>query len=157
MLAHALLNLFVDEQCPRRKYLMPGTRVVERIMVSRDAIFARGCTLQVVFMCYCCTSYPQQCPRLKSRGRGSSNICGRRGASRFRQAGPPHHADFAWVVCEVWRAWRVIGDSFAATGCCAGHGVSAAAVCGTFQMFDLRENYQNMANYQIDFGHATPD
>ena len=37
-------------------------------------------------------------------------------------------ADFAWVVCEVWRAWRVIGDSFAAAGCCAGHGVSAA-VC----------------------------
>ena len=37
-------------------------------------------------------------------------------------------ADFACVVCEVWRAWRVIGDSFAAAGCCAGHGVSAA-VC----------------------------
>ena len=37
-------------------------------------------------------------------------------------------ADFAWVVCEVWRAWRVIGDSFAAAGCCAGLGVSAA-VC----------------------------
>ena len=35
-------------------------------------------------------------------------------------------AYFAWVVCEVWRAWRVIGDSFAAAGCCAGHGVSAA-------------------------------
>ena len=41
-------------------------------------------------MCYCCTSYPQQhysCPRLKSRGRGSSTMCGRRGASRFRQVG----------------------------------------------------------------------
>ena len=35
-------------------------------------------------------------------------------------------ADFAWVVCEVW---RVIGDSFAAAGCCAGHGVSAAVRC----------------------------
>ena len=62
-------------------------------------------------------------------------------------------ADFAWVVCEVWRAWRVIGDSFAAAGCCAGHGVSAArcdrsaaAVCGTFQRFDLRENCQNKTN-----------
>ena len=33
-------------------------------------------------------------------------------------------ADLAWVVCEVWRAWRVIGDSFAAAGCCAGHGMS---------------------------------
>ena len=61
-------------------------------------------------------------------------------------------ADFAWVVCEVWRAWRVIGDSFAAAGCCAGNGVSAAvcviglqidAVCGTFQRFDFRENIQN--------------
>ena len=44
----------------------------------------------------------------------------------------------------------MIGDSFAAAGCCAGHGVSAAvcdrsapAVCGTFQRFDLRENFQN--------------
>ena len=62
-------------------------------------------------------------------------------------------ADFAWVVCEVWRAWRVMGDSFAAAGCCAGHGVSAArcdrsaaAVCGTFQRFDLRENCQNKTN-----------
>ena len=62
-------------------------------------------------------------------------MCGRRGASRFRQAGPPHAramevlpADFAWVVCEVWREWRVLGDSFAAAGCCAEHGVSAA-VC----------------------------
>ena len=46
-------------------------------------------------------------------------------------------ADFAWVVCEVWRAWRVIGDSFAAAGCCAGQGVFAAvckiSLCGTFQ------------------------
>ena len=37
-------------------------------------------------------------------------------------------ADFAWVVCEVWRAWRVIGDSFAAAGYCAGHDVPAT-VC----------------------------
>ena len=37
-------------------------------------------------------------------------------------------ADFACVVCEVWRAWRVIGDSFPEAGCCAGQGVSAA-VC----------------------------
>ena len=35
----------------------------------------------------------------------------------------------------------MIGDSFAAAGCCAGHGVSAAAVCGTFQRFDLREKF----------------
>ena len=152
MLAHTLLNLFVGEQCPRRKYLIPGSRVLERnhslqvtiktnllaelkistkhrtkslthqtgnhpvtCFVSRPsgitlvtchslqvtvktkswcrvmAIFARGCTLWVVLMSHCCTSYPQQCPRLKSRGRGSSNMCGRRGASRFRQAGPPHH------------------------------------------------------------------
>ena len=105
-------------------------------------------------MCYCCTSYPQQCPPLKSRGRGSSNICGRRGASRFRQAGPPHHADFAWVVCEVWRAWRVIGDSFAAAGCCAGHGVSAAVyviglqlLCvALFRGSILREKFQNKTN-----------
>ena len=63
-------------------------------------------------------------------------------------------ADFAWVVCEVWRAWRVIGDSFAVAGCCAGHGClcncvcdrSAAAVCGTFQRFDLRQNFQNTTN-----------
>ena len=62
-------------------------------------------------------------------------------------------ANFAWVVCEVWRAWRVIGDSFAAAGCCAGHGVSAAvwdrsaaAVCGTFHTFDLRDNFQNKTN-----------
>ena len=97
-------------------------------------------------------TYPQQCPRMKYRGRGRSNMCGRRGASRFRQAGPPH---VTWryfpqtlhvVVCEVWRAWRVIGDSFAAAGCCTGHGVSAAAVCGTFQRFDLREKIQNKTN-----------
>ena len=57
-------------------------------------------------------------------------------------------ADFAWVVCEVWRAWRVIGDSIAGAGCCAGHGVSAvvcdrsaSAVYGTFQRFDSRENF----------------
>ena len=37
-------------------------------------------------------------------------------------------ADFAWVVSEVWRAWRVIGDSFPEAGRCAGYGVSAA-VC----------------------------
>ena len=37
-------------------------------------------------------------------------------------------ADFACVVCEVWRAWRVSWDSFAAAGWCAGHGVSAG-VC----------------------------
>ena len=59
-------------------------------------------------------------------------------------------ADFAWVVCEVWRAWRVIGDSFAAAGCCPGQGVFAAvckiSLCGTFQTFDLRENFQNETN-----------
>ena len=60
-------------------------------------------------------------------------MCGRRGASRFRQAHATRAmevlpADFGWVVCQVWRAWRVIGDSCAAAGCCAGHGVSAA-VC----------------------------
>ena len=41
----------------------------------------------------------------------------------------------------------MIGDSFAAAGCCAGHGVSAAAVRGTFQRFDLRENFQNKTNF----------
>ena len=35
-------------------------------------------------------------------------------------------ADFAWVVCEAWRAWCVIGDIFAAACCCAEHGVYAA-------------------------------
>ena len=37
-------------------------------------------------------------------------------------------ADFAWVVYEVWRAWRVIGDSLAAASCCAGDGV-CSCVC----------------------------
>ena len=47
----------------------------------------------------------------------------------------------------------MIGDSFAAAGCCAKHGVSAAvcdrsapAVCRTFQMFDLRVNFQKKTN-----------
>ena len=88
-------------------------------------------------------------------------MCGRRGASRFRRhttrAMEVLSADFAWGVCEVWRAERVIGDRFAAAGCCAGHGVSAAvcdrsaaAVCGTFQMFDLREKFQKKTNSLVE-------
>ena len=51
----------------------------------------------------------------------------------------------------------MIRDSFAAAGCCAGHGVSAAvcdrsaaAVCGTFKSFDLRVNFQNKPNYLLN-------
>ena len=85
------------------------------------AIFARGCTLWVVLMSHCCTSYPQQCPRLKSRGRKSSNTDAVhlafakrvRHTTRTMEVLP---GDFASVVCEVCRAWRVIGDSFAAAG-----------------------------------------
>ena len=47
----------------------------------------------------------------------------------------------------------MIGDSFAAAGCCAGHGVSAAVcviglqlLCCTFQTFDSREKFQNKTN-----------
>ena len=63
-------------------------------------------------------------------------------------------ADFAWVVCDVWRPWRVIGDSFGAAVSCAGMVCpqlcvcdrSATVVCGTFQRFDLREKIQNKTN-----------
>ena len=33
------------------------------------------------------------------------------------------------VICELRWAWRVVGDSCAATAGCAGHSLSAAAVC----------------------------
>ena len=67
-------------------------------------------------------------------------------------------ADFAWVVCDVWRAWSVITDSFARAGFRAGYGVSAAAVCSTFKSFDIREKIQNMTIISsIDFGRAKPE
>ena len=86
-------------------------------------------------MCYCCT-YTHSSVRARSLAAAGAQTCVADAvhlafAKRVRHTRramevPP--ADFAWVVCEVWRAWRVIGDSFAEAGCCAGHGVSAA-VC----------------------------
>ena len=58
------------------------------------------------------------------------------------------------MICEPWRAWRVIWYT-AAPACCAGLGV-CSCVCvlmcvmatGLFQKFDSRENLRNNTNFQ---------
>ena len=144
-------------QVPDTWYQGAGKKSWCRVMqfLHVDALFR---------LCSCVTavlSYPPQCPRLKSCGRGSSNMCGRRGASRFRQAGPPPHTchggtslrlcmgglwSLAGLACDrgqLCSGWLLRG-AWCVCSCVCDQ--SAAAVCGTFQRFDLREKIQNKTN-----------
>ena len=138
MLAHTLLNLFVGEQCPRRKYryLIPGTRLLER---NHGVLWCNFCTwmhsagcVHVLLPYFIPTAV--SAPEV-SRPWELKHVWQTRSISLSPSGSVTPHLPWRYFPqtlhwCEVWRAWRVIGDSFAAPGCCAGHDVSAAScVC----------------------------